>query len=890
MKHAYAAGVLLALLAASAPAEVCNLRVATDASPDYTDLAGMVHSITAKWPTAQEKCWAAWYWMHIARRQTIPMHLHGQDLTDPIRQGNDYGYTMCSTVAGINCGVWNAMGLKVKYWDISLHTVPECFYDGRWHMYDSSMSALYTLCDGKTIAGVEDIGKEGACEASGGRTEPGHIAKYHCLTATSPNGFLTGADCARDLAQESKCFNPNALKFRYYYNEWDWGHRYILNLRDGEVYTRHYKSLGDEPKFYVPNGDKDPETKGKYGLRGNGVWTYKPSLKEGEWQKAVHSSSHIVAAAPEGLRSDAAGVAGEVIFRIEAANVITYLLIDAAYLMKTAEDEARVAVSTNNGLAWKEVFKADGTGEVPAAVKLVAEVNGAYEVLVKVTLLGKAAPENAALAKFEVQTTTALNAKTLPRLALGKNTVYVGAGDPTESIVLWPELQGGKYKETIVDEKNIACDSKHIGYQGVIWPSAAKEDAYLVYRLDAPRDITRVTFGGRFYNRAPKSRIDLAWSLDGKTWTTAWSLTSTEKPWDVVHYETIDLGKIPEPAATSHEPDAGASGDARTPPVAPATGSSASGSSGRTRSVWLRYLMNSPAAARDACSIYSVRMEANCLPADAAARPVEVTFNWSEPQKDRTLIERSHTQLVEKLPARYTINVGGEDHPVMNSLRVNLKGAAAEAKVGYSDGKDPGGEKFVGTWLTVGKNLAVGKPYTLSAPSEGNWGAGDPDGKRLTDGVAGPPYAGGTSYRFGALWKGGTNPVITLDLGEVKSCAALGMNFHGYPWWDALRGEIKDAVEVLVSKDGKEYMSVGQLQTDWRWKDLPANHVWPDHERIEGATFRVVPPRPVEARFVQYKVTSRRMFCATELEVLDAIRTEPFDLRVALPDEKPRAN
>ena len=41
-----------------------------------------------------------WYWNHIARRQTAPMILHGMELTDPIRQFNDYGYTMCSTIAG----------------------------------------------------------------------------------------------------------------------------------------------------------------------------------------------------------------------------------------------------------------------------------------------------------------------------------------------------------------------------------------------------------------------------------------------------------------------------------------------------------------------------------------------------------------------------------------------------------------------------------------------------------------------------------------------------------------------------------------------------------------------------------------------------------------------
>ena len=32
---------------------------------------------------------------------------------------------MCSTMAGVNCAIWGAMGLNVKFWDISLHTVPE---------------------------------------------------------------------------------------------------------------------------------------------------------------------------------------------------------------------------------------------------------------------------------------------------------------------------------------------------------------------------------------------------------------------------------------------------------------------------------------------------------------------------------------------------------------------------------------------------------------------------------------------------------------------------------------------------------------------------------------------------------------------------------------------
>mgnify|MGYP006201748729 CR=1 FL=1 len=91
------------------------------------------------------------------------------------------------------------MGYPVKYYDIAVHTVPEVFYDGRWHHYDNSLSVYYTLCDGKTVAGIEDVGKTLACEASDGKEEKGHIGIYHAVHGTGPDGFLEGADTIRDL-------------------------------------------------------------------------------------------------------------------------------------------------------------------------------------------------------------------------------------------------------------------------------------------------------------------------------------------------------------------------------------------------------------------------------------------------------------------------------------------------------------------------------------------------------------------------------------------------------------------------------------------------------------------------------------------------------------------
>jgi hypothetical protein len=757
--------------------------------------------------------------------------------------------------------------------------VPEVEYDGRYHMYDNSLSAIYTLCDGRTIAGVEDIGAEGACDRSDGKREPGHIARYHCLNSTGADGFLTGCDTIRSMAEEYRCFAPKGLKYRYYFNSWDLGHRYILNLRDNEVYTRHYHRLDEQsphkvpqgdkdkyaadPAYFVPNHGRDPEAANpRYHIRGNGLRTWAPPLTADGLASSAYAMVGVRTVNPRGVEPAQAGQSGHVVFKVEGANVITGLTIKGRFQRKGSDDRNAVAISTTNGLQWKEVWKNDKTGETPAEIKLIDAVTGSYEVLVKVELMGKAAAADAQLKGISLETVTMLNSKTQPGLRLGKNTVYVGAGEQTESSVLWPDLQGEHYKPYVVEEKNVKTADEHPGYMGAMFAAKGGEEAYVVFKLDAPRDITRVTYGGRLYNRGLRAHIDFLHSFDGgKTWIKSYSLRDTTPPWDVIHYEKVQ--EIP----------AG------------------------TRSVLLKYLWNAYGAGPDACSLYAVRMEANYRPAEAAFKPLEVTFTWKQRQEDYSVVARSHTQLVEKVPFTYTINVGGVDHPVVDSLRINSKGALAatggapaEVKYGYSDGKDFGGQKFQDRWVTYGKNLAAGKPYTYTVPSGTGWGAGDPDGKVLTDGIVGSPYTGGIAYRFGALWNQGQKPAVTVDLGKVQKCGAFCIQTGGYPFWDALAGEVKDKIEVFTSVDGNQYVSRGFFDFNLRWKSIPANHAWPDEETIRGPNYLVVPARPVEARYVLFDITPARFLSISEVQVLDFVKYEPFDLKLALPDGKDRSD
>src|SRR5205085_5773144 len=181
-------------------------------------------------------------------------------------------------------------------------------------------------------------------------------------------------------------------------------------------------------------------------------------------------------------------------------------------------------------------------------------------------------------------------------------------------------------------------------------------------------------------------------------------------------------------------------------------------------------------------------------------------FDWSERQADYSLVKRSHTEQITSLPHRYTINVGGADHPIVHSLRISCSDPASHASTGYSDGRDAGGTRFISKWVTYGTNLALGRPYKVSVPSTTQWGAGDPEGTRLTDGIVGPEYPGGIAPSYALCWDKEKQPEITVDLGASQSCGAFRIQLGaGWPWWDALKGEVKDKVELLTSADGENF-------------------------------------------------------------------------------------
>ena len=107
------------------------------------------------------------------------------------------------------------------------------------------MSNLVTTDDGSRLATLQEAAANGA-----------RLVRERSLYSTSANGFLTGSDTSRSLPDyvnpvdggtapgtPATSVRP-ASSTATTTTTGTRGHRYVLNLRESESYTRYYRRLG----------------------------------------------------------------------------------------------------------------------------------------------------------------------------------------------------------------------------------------------------------------------------------------------------------------------------------------------------------------------------------------------------------------------------------------------------------------------------------------------------------------------------------------------------------------------------------------------------------------------------------------------------------------------
>jgi hypothetical protein len=245
-----------------------------------------------------------------------------------------------------------------------------------------------------------------------------------------------------------------------------WGHRYVLNLRPQEHYTRYFHPLeGGGPRTFRPvRGDQDVDSNGS--IRANGLWRYSPDLREPATREFIYSEAGVTWT-KEGVRP-LQGL-GLVVFKVNAANIITSAKISLG------ATGAAISISRDAGINWQKLAADSGQAQC------LEEVAGVEEYLVKVELSGT----NALLWSIAIETVTQLNRPALPRLIRGPNRIQVRLGPQVETTQIQPSIIGGNHKKTVYAERALDVDREPDFYKATLRPAEKGTPCYAIWKIQS---------------------------------------------------------------------------------------------------------------------------------------------------------------------------------------------------------------------------------------------------------------------------------------------------------------------------------------------------------------------------------------------------------------------
>lgn len=886
-------GIIIAL-AAPAGAAVYNLHLATDNVPDTTDMDSFVHSATDAWKDPQDKAIAVWRWGRRCRHQTSCAGEDGRNIWDPILHYNSYGMMNCGVISSLNIACWRQLGFKGRYIQLGDHTVSEASWDDgkTWHLFDSSMS-FYGFNHEGQVASCDEIRSAAACELSGGKSEPGHFYFYHYAPAVGTHPGPGGWRCASDnpvaynrtLANGADSYtDAGGFSVDKYCQVARTGHRYTLNLRPYEAYTRYWKPLDRLPKDDpdaspaelstfrpYPNGTHPDGKEGLNNVRGSGRWRFKPDLAAKDCRRIFYDDSGVALKAEDGvgpnLHPAAAGAEARALFKVYAANVITSMLIEAAGRRADEADALAISVSRDAGLHWTPVWQAAGAGPQTARVALRDEVAGVTQCLIRVDMKAGRDKQGVGLDSLAITTLTQVDRLTLPRLTRGSNQVLLRADAQVETAELWPPLHGGAYKKTAIEEEGVSSADKADGiYKATLGAGENGRDCFVTWRVDVPTDIVAVTYGAIATTRANGASVSLRHSWDGTRFEPFYERTTAAYPADDQVAHSLTGAAVP----------AG------------------------SRRAFVRSVFNckTGGGTYNMPGIQDLLIRVAHKPRDAAFQPFDVTYCWTEHRRDGD-VTRQHTERVASLPHRYAINVAGRRDPTMRWVRMNLAGHGpdgAAARPGYSDGVDVGPkDEPVKAAYRWGKQVALGKPYTASRKASEAAGNGDTGGAELTNGVVIAPTDYVTSKLVQpatAFWDAGEPVEFVVDLQAAATVAGVRVTTH-----QPNEKYVHPAsIEVSVSADGKAWQRAGTIRHDDLWNPPGDYEPWEyddglPYEKLPACgrlaySYPLVFAKPATARYLRFVCTPQagRGFGLSELAAYEQVEVRPWPHDVVLPE------
>ena len=538
-------------LAQAKPAVVSNVKVVSDKVDDVTTLEDWKAAFIKDGMSDQDKAIAILKTVTKYRHQDNPPGegLEGSpakgngNVHDPMKTIHVYGYGMCCCAAADIEGLARYIGMPARGRIINAHSVPEVWYDGAWHLLDSSLMFYLIKPDGK-LASVDEMKADIAKwrKAHPEIKNDGDLKNFAKNEGwkQGPPLFATCTFYDKDGINRAgwhgwwsnigeynwKQASPNKIVVPPdtvpTYNVYDYGatmgYQVNVQLREGEKLTRNWSNKGLVTSGINMKNKKNNLTvnRGALGLQAEMGDLAPGRVGNGILEYDAMADSQLAA---DALKFENLKLEGGKIRVVDAAKPATLIVrMATSYIYLTGEmtsksvvgDGGSITVSTsvNNGLDWKELVKFDKSGDQKTDLKPVAF--NRYDYRVKFDFAGAGSGLDALKFVHDVQHSQA----PLPIITAGANKITFTAGAQEGTISIQGNMEGegealwiGNFHPTVD-----GCEVKRFAVGGTGRGSA-------IVPVTTPGDITRVRLGVHWRARDPKDGYNVVASFDGgKTW------------------------------------------------------------------------------------------------------------------------------------------------------------------------------------------------------------------------------------------------------------------------------------------------------------------------------------------------------------------------------------
>ena len=298
---------------------------------------------------------------------------------------------------------WKA-GLPARTYEITTHTVPEIFYDGRWHMFDPTTWTFYIGRDNRSVASVRELelALDVMKRAAAGRRDLGWYR-------TAKDNHVGG-------------------------NHGQNGRHMHLRLRRGETLTRLTDK--DGPSLW----SHDISRRKQYAT---GFLKYAPDLARDDLDEVLKAQTNLTRDANRVnvLRPEKPGMLAVATFHVASPYPLTQATLTGRFGTGAPGAKLRVLVTAYapGMVTWtKEVFTARAPGIAQRKLDLTPHVFGAdrYDVRFEMHITKPDEPTGIANVAFE--NVLHLNRYSLPHLTGGENRItYVDDGNTRDVTVTY---------------------------------------------------------------------------------------------------------------------------------------------------------------------------------------------------------------------------------------------------------------------------------------------------------------------------------------------------------------------------------------------------------------------------------------------------------------------